>query len=129
MKLISIIFCLFFSINLYSQTTKIDSLISKYGLEKQILDDWKKDKYGCKKLRSSHARKLENNEKIIGIHIKEFLSLFGTPNKINRDQLYVYKVYANCNRKNNKLKDTNYAELVAAFNNDKLISISLLITE
>lgn len=94
-----------------------------------MIKEWNDDVNGCKKIRGKYARLLENNNLIIGMPKDLFLNIFGRADSVTAENVYLYEVILDCDKQKNQIPETAAMILVVIFFENKLLSLSVLITE
>lgn len=123
---ILLFFCVF---SAYSQNNCVDSLLNFYGLDFKIINQWKNDTNGCKRIRVRYVHDLETNQLLVGMPKKLFILFFGDADSKVDEEFFNYNVNVKCDPLLRAVKDSELMSLVVLFKDDKVISISSRITE
>lgn len=95
-------------------------LANSYGLNDSLLKIWRQDKFGCKQKRISLIDSLFKKDILIGMPKREFMILFGNPDKISSDGTFIYKNVGNCDSNNKPVKETISLDVGVYFKNEKV---------
>lgn len=129
MKIILAIVLCCLSISTKAQSDCFGKFYNFYALDTIMIKEWNDDVNGCKKLRGKYARLLENNNLIIGMPKDLFLNIFGRADSVTEDSIYIYGVVSDCKKQKEEKPESSSLDLIVIFLDNKLLSLSILITE
>ena len=110
----------------------VDSILVKklgtYGLTYDFYKTWRKDSCGCLKLRVNYADELPANKKLIGMPFKDFIEIFGLPNREENSQRFRYNAFVDCENGKPIFISENFGFLFFYFEDGKLTGCVFVIS-
>lgn len=104
------------------------TLSKSYGLSKNLMELWKKDKNGCLGHRIHFSDSVTTNKLLIGLSKKEILKLLGKPDRLQENNgAFIYFIGTQCDIHNKIDEEYDSRWLVFLFERNKLVQIVDLI--